>query len=122
MLKNDFYKVTAKDATGETSFKSTVVIDKHHDIFKGHFPEIPVVPGVCMIAMIKELLNEHLNKALTLKSAGILKFLSIINPLENTEVEVNIKYTPAENDSFIADGSISAGDLIFFKITRAVYH
>ena len=121
MLKDGFYKVLSKGITGETSFMSTILIDKDHDIFKGHFPEIPIVPGVCMMAVIKELLTEHLEKPLILQSASILKFLSLINPLQHTQVDVSIKYAEGENGTYIADGSISAGELVFFKITRAVY-
>ena len=121
MLKNDFYKVISKGSTGDKSFKSTILIDKDHDIFKGHFPEIPVVPGVCMMAMVKELLADHINKPLLLKKANILKFLSLINPLQHTQVDVSIKYSENEDGTYVANGSISAGELMFFKITQAVY-
>ena len=121
MLKDDFYKVISKGSTGDQSFKSTILIDKNHDIFKGHFPEIPVVPGVCMMAMVKELLADHIQKPLLLKKASILKFLSLINPMQHTQVDITIKYSEKEDGTYVANGSISAGELVFFKITQAVY-
>ncbi len=34
---------------------SRIKLYKEHEIFKGHFPGNPVMPGVCMIQIIKEL-------------------------------------------------------------------
>ena len=121
MLKNDFFTLTTPLSGGDGIYKTTIALDKEHAIFQGHFPGLPVVPGVCMMAIVKELLEEAVNRPLQLLNTANIKFLSLINPLENETVDVELKYTPGENNTLVMDGIISTGKLIFFKITRAVY-
>ena len=121
MLKNNFFLLASPLTGGEGIIKATITLDKSHPIFSGHFPGMPVVPGVCMMAIIKELLEEKVHRKLTLQNAANLKFLSLINPLENESVDVEIKYASGENNSLVAEGAILTSELTFFKITRAVY-
>ncbi len=121
MLKDHFYKILEKTSLNESSFRVKILLNKESDIFKGHFPELPVVPGVCMMAIVKEQLQDHLNRTLVLINSANMKFLSLINPLVNEEVEVAVKYSDSDEGTLVADGVISAGELIFFKITKAVY-
>jgi 3-hydroxyacyl-[acyl-carrier-protein] dehydratase len=121
MLKDHFYKTSGTEALNDSSFKVKIILNKESDIFKGHFPGLPVVPGVCMMAIIKEQLQDYLNRTLILINSSNMKFLSLINPLENDEVDVTVKYSEASDGTLVADGIISAGELIFFKLTKAVY-
>ena len=121
MLKNNFFQLSSPLTGGEGIINTTITLDKLHPIFSGHFPGMPVVPGVCMMAIIKELLEEKIERKLILLQAANLKFLSLINPLENESVEVEIKFTNGENNTVVAEGSIFTRSLTFFKITRAVY-
>ena len=92
MLENVFYKIINYETFSENGYagsfniNSTIVFNQDHSIFKGHFPDLPVVPGVCMIQIIKELTEKYLKKHITLKSASNTKFLKVINP----EITVNI--------------------------------
>jgi len=121
MLKNNFFHLAQPDSGGEGVIKATITLDKTHPIFSGHFPGMPVVPGVCMMAIIKELLEEKTKRKLTLRKAANLKFLSLINPIQNERVDVEIKFTKGENDSIVAEGTILSPEITFFKITRAEY-
>jgi 3-hydroxyacyl-[acyl-carrier-protein] dehydratase len=121
MLNNNFFKLTGSLSGNNGVYKTTISLDKDHPIFKGHFPGLPVVPGVCMMAIVKELLEEVVNRPLQLLHTTNMKFLSLINPLENASVDIELKYTTGDNDTLILDGVISSNNLTFFKITRAVY-
>ena len=74
-----------------------------------------------MMQMIKELLEESIQKSLKLTSAGNIKFLSVINPIENPEIEIEVKYIVAEDGTYWADGSIFINNSPCFKIVKAIY-
>jgi len=111
MLKTDFYRVRNLQL-GEGNLSCELVFNEGHDIFGGHFPQQPVVPGVCMIQIIKELLEEHLNLRLLLKSTGPVKFLQLITP--EVIPEVHIQWKPTENG--YAVNAVMRKDADLFKI------
>ena len=118
MLLNSFFDIKDKSVTNEsekTTLRALVSINKTHKIFEGHFPNQPVVPGVCMIQMIKEILENHLSEKLLLNSASNIKFLSVINPEIHNKLNVEITYTTTDN-SFSVDASLFWEQITFFKI------
>ena len=121
MLIENFYKMLSIIQGDDNSLKASLEIDKDHPVFQGHFPGFPVVPGVCMMQIIKELLEEKLGKNLQLVSAGSIKFLSLINPIENNLIDAEVKNIVPADRTFCADGIISANGTVYFKIIRAVY-
>ncbi|MBM1105512.1 3-hydroxyacyl-ACP dehydratase [Aurantibacter crassamenti] len=78
---------------------ATVTLNKDHEIFNGHFPDNPVMPGVCMIQMIKELTERATAKKLFLSSCSNIKFMAIIDPEENKLLNLTINYS--EDDGII---------------------
>src|ERR1700712_2521832 len=72
---------------------ASLKIDRHHKIFEGHFPGSPVVPGVCMMQIVKEILENALGKELNLKKADHMKFLSILNPDQADKILLDATYT-----------------------------
>ena len=95
-LLNDFYTLLESQET-ENGISVWVKIDKGHAIFKGHFPNHPVTPGVCTIQIIKELSEKHFGKELMLKTARNVKFMAIINPEENDEARFDLSFETVEN-------------------------
>jgi 3-hydroxyacyl-[acyl-carrier-protein] dehydratase len=56
ILLNDFYTLTEKiEVPGVV--KAKIAINKRHRIFDGHFPGLPVVPGVCMLQIVREIME-----------------------------------------------------------------
>jgi 3-hydroxyacyl-[acyl-carrier-protein] dehydratase len=94
-LLNDFYTEFFSDFSPENQqeFKCRICLHAEHPIYKGHFPQIPIVPGVCLTQMIKEILMEKFNTELSMISADNIKFLAMVNPLETPELELlfNVK-------------------------------
>lgn len=121
MLQNSFYTIIAIDIIDSSSFKVNLRFQASHDIFKGHFPGLPVVPGVCMMQLVKELLENALQRKLRLRSVGNIKFMSVINPLEHPEVDVIIRQKQAIGMDVEAEASIVTGDKVFFKMAKALY-
>lgn len=53
MLLKDFYKIISLENTVDSKYKAVISINEQHDVFKGHFPGNPIMPGVCMMQIIK---------------------------------------------------------------------
>ena len=98
MLHNSFFAILKQETT-PGSIKAMLSINKTHDILKGHFPGQPVVPGVCMMQMIKELLEQQLGKKLILRTTGQVKFLRLITP--DIAPLVNISWKESENGQVV---------------------
>lgn len=80
-LQNNLYNITHRS---ENSFR--VALNRDSIIYRAHFPEQPITPGVCIIQIAAELLETLLCRNLELAEVVNAKFLSVINPLETPEV------------------------------------
>ena len=96
MLLNDFFTIN-DTVSSETEIWAELFINANHKIFEGHFPNQPVVPGVCMMQMIKEILETVIGKKPIWCRLHDMKFLAVINPLENNLIHASIKYTAARS-------------------------
>ena len=65
-------------------------IDPNNHIFNGHFPDQPVVPGVCTLGMIKECVSDTLSKKIIFTEVKECKFLAAILPSMHSIVDVFI--------------------------------
>ena len=114
MLLNDFFTISNK-VSSATEIWAELFIDANHKIFKGHFPNQPVVPGVCMMQMVKEILEDVLGKETNLISAAELKFLAVINPQENNLIHASINYATVESGNINITASLFKDELVHFK-------
>ena len=58
MLK-DFYTLNTLQQIAANTYLCTLTLNAEHPIFKGHFPNNPVTPGVCMMQIVKNLTANH---------------------------------------------------------------
>lgn len=117
MLLNNFFTIQEESSTevsGKSIITAQICIDKKHSIFEGHFPNQPIVPGVCMIQIIKEILEKHRNQKLYFTTGSNIKFLSMINPEVNSTLNVEINYNNSNPDD--VDAKLFLGEIIFFKV------
>ena len=116
MLINDFFNII-NIANTNGCISSKISINASHQIFKGHFPNNPITPGVIQIQMIKEILENALNKECLLKEVGRCKFLAIISPNENPEILIKIDYAIQEDETIkvAAQGKSINSEQTFFK-------
>jgi hypothetical protein len=65
--------------------------------------------------MIKEIVEQVLDKPTNLVQAADMKFLAVINPCKNNLVQATIKYTADENGTINITASIYKDELVHFK-------
>jgi len=115
-LKNDFFCI--KDACQtETGINYTIGLNPEHFIYQVHFPNNPVTPGVYIIQIIQELLEEVLERTLFMKKLHNGKFLNVINPLENNEVIFSISISSEGNDAHKISAVVSNENHQFAKLS-----
>lgn len=116
MLAGDFFYIkTLQQQAGKIS--AVLEINAAHQIFEGHFPGQPVVPGVCMMQMVKEILELALAKPTRLVSGDNLKFLTVIDPRENNIIQAEIKYAVVEGGSIKVGASLVNEGVVYFKMS-----
>jgi 3-hydroxyacyl-[acyl-carrier-protein] dehydratase len=115
MLRNDFYFIDDESAA-EGLFRAEIRFDAGHSIFEGHFPGQPVVPGVCMMQLVKESLEWHLQTSLNLANAAGIKFLMVIDPRNTPAVSLQLKYKKNDKGNVVADAQLHSADTIYFKM------
>jgi len=90
-------------------------INPNSEILKGHFPGHPVVPGACMLQIVKEVLEDALKQTLRLKKADQLKFMLMIDPTNTLAVQLDISYQYAEDGAIGLTAKLSNPDVVYFK-------
>jgi 3-hydroxyacyl-[acyl-carrier-protein] dehydratase len=94
--------------------KAELSINANSPIFKGHFPGQPVVPGACILQVVKEVLEDALGQSLQIQKAGNLKFIAMIDPLKTAAVQLEIAYKIIDNAVSIT-GKLRDGERVCFK-------
>jgi len=113
LLKN-FYQFKIEKHEDE-KINAFIEFNKEHDIFKGHFPEKPIVPGVTQILIVKEILKKCLNLDLQLVSSKSIKHMSMISPDDITKLNVEILYKKVENN-YKVNAILYKGEKKFLKL------
>ncbi|QEH41406.1 3-hydroxyacyl-ACP dehydratase [Chitinophaga sp. XS-30] len=114
MLAGKFYTIVTQQQPDAQSVHTTIALNAQHPIFEGHFPEQPVVPGVCMMQIIQELLSGVTGKKLLVEKAANMKFLNMIDPVQQPQVNVDIMYALQE-DMYKATAVIKHEATVFMK-------
>ncbi|MEJ7587146.1 MAG: hypothetical protein WKI04_06260 [Ferruginibacter sp.] len=115
ILSGNFFYVTER-SHDNGSARCMIEFNKDHKIFKGHFPGRPVVPGVCMMQLIKEILESSVAKPTRLISAGNLKFLSVIDPGQSITIRAEVKYLFNTDGNIHVTGSLTNERVTYFKM------
>jgi 3-hydroxyacyl-[acyl-carrier-protein] dehydratase len=86
ILRNSLYEISAMEMRDGLPVYS-ISLNADCPIYKVHFPGSPVTPGVCIVQMVEELLEDYLERKVTLSEVKNVKFLYVLSPEETTNVE-----------------------------------
>lgn len=109
MLLNDFFIIDDWQP-GNGLARAILRINWGHPIFEGHFPGRPVVPGACLLQIVKELVSMATDSEVTLIRADQIKFIAMIGPDLDETVWMNLTWNQALQVT--AEGT-HAGDICF---------
>ena len=72
--------------------EARIYLHTDHPVFRGHFPERAVTPGVCQLDMIGDILARELDREYILCSPPSIKFPAMLEPGKNTDLVAGITY------------------------------
>lgn len=88
---------------------ASVQLIQDNDIYKAHFPGMPITPGVCIIGMCREIAQMISGRGLRLKTVKDVKFQNLLVP--GPDEPVRVEFTKLEENP----GGMSA----VVSVTRA---
>lgn len=117
-LLNNLYHIVSKDVV-DASIRYNIHLDASHFIYQAHFPDEPITPGVCIIQIAKELLEEHLGIGLEIQKVKNVKFLNVISPLATPNVTyVFEKIMPDDSEkTYKVMTQVSSGETSLAKLS-----
>ena len=112
LLENFYIEISSTfSKENQQDFKSNIRLNAEHPIYKGHFPQIPIAPGVCLVQIIKEILMDKFQKELVMTSSDNIKFLAMINPKETPELELSFTVKMNENSLDVSSNYSHKGSI-----------
>lgn len=114
MFLNDLYTIQ-NTSVSEGTASYQIKVTAAHPLYKGHFPGQPVTPGVILVEIVKELLENYLGKSLEMSKMRQCKFLSAHNPVQNPQIGISVSWT--SGDEYTVHAAGSAQPEVFFKLS-----
>lgn len=117
MLLSDLYTIeqSGRDVNGKR-LTALIRLNPTHEIFKGHFPGNPVVPGVCIIQILKEILMGQLGNSLVYNNLGSIKYFSVINPEMNGLLNFEIELKETGGDVTLFNARIYFESVVYCRL------
>jgi 3-hydroxyacyl-[acyl-carrier-protein] dehydratase len=116
MLLNYYYSIK-NQRTEEDDAWFEVSLLPGCEVYKGHFPGMPVTPGVCNIQMIKECTEALTGERLFLEYIRQCKLTTLITPQQYPELQIRIRLLEKEDACIKIDAVIgwNEEDFLTFK-------
>jgi 3-hydroxyacyl-[acyl-carrier-protein] dehydratase len=112
-MKKVYSIIESKQDNSEIIYK--IKIDFSHPVFKGHFPNKSVFPGVMMCDIIRHLVSDYLNIEVQLSLAKNIKFSKMIIPSKDNNYYVKILIEKIQ-EIYNVRSSVSKNEDTYFKI------
>ena len=113
MLSGSFFTISNIESVtrlpDHRQYYAMVSFNTGHAIFAGHFPGNPIVPGVCQIQVVKEVLECILEKPTRLIQSDNIKFLSIIDPTRVIKIGIDLSVRQDEQNCYMVIASLNDG-------------
>lgn len=114
-LNRTLYNIIDKETVSDVT-TYTVSLIPSCIIYAAHFPEMPITPGVCQIQMTKELLENCLNRKLTIAGVKNAKFVSVLTPGDKP-IRVSLSKIKHEDNQFKAQAVIADDETTYAKLS-----
>lgn len=114
MLLDDFFMIDKMNPTAD-GCDFSVSLCASHKVYEGHFPEKPVVPGVCSVQMVKECAERYLSCHTRIQVMDNCKFSAMIIPTMTPHLDIKLIVTKGEEE-YKLKATITASDVTFLTL------
>jgi len=105
-------------SVAENRVEGCIVFPAEFELFAGHFPGNPTLPGICELACAETLLKKVLNRDIFLKQIGKAKFFAPVGPGEMLEIKLEWQESEA---SVELSAVLTSGERKIAKFQSCVY-
>ncbi|MDR3260643.1 MAG: glycosyltransferase [Tannerella sp.] len=117
ILKDDFYTLQERTET-DGGWVCRLSLNASHPVYRAHFPGHPVTPGVCIIQLAQEVASVCYSKSFFLSGVKNVKFLRIIDPLEQREIFVHLLSCKTDGQGrCVVSAAIKKEAVVFSSLT-----
>lgn len=98
LLENkNFFIITNCETNNTSTADIRLRINPSCEVFKGHFPGFPVVPGVCSMETVKECAEKVIGHHTFMRNIIQCRFRNLIEPSKVEELTVKIDFSEIED-------------------------
>jgi len=115
ILENTLYHTVSIQDMDNGQHLATISLVRESQIFKAHFPNLPILPGACLVQISKEFIEEHLHQKIQIIRFKNLKFLKTINPDEFPEITLCFSYHKNE-ENYVVSATYLKNEHLFCKL------
>ncbi len=119
MLENDLYYIENKEIEADSAI-FYIALNANCEIFKGHFPGLPITPGVCLVETASELFATVIGKNCEIIKCKNIKFLNVVSPVNHPNITYKINWNTLEDNIFNLKVDIFQGENTFSKMNIEV--
>lgn len=95
MMREDFFSIQKQEITENQAYFLLNMLPTSQ-VYKGHFPEKAIAPGVCNIEMIKSCAEIVLGQPLLLDYIAQCRLTALVTPGDYPQLQLNLQLTPTD--------------------------
>lgn len=111
---NELYSLGEARSKGTNKYQLEIFLNVNSGIFKGHFPDQPILPGVCLLEMLKDGIEKAVGISVKIKKAANIKYLKMVDPTIDDKLLLDFEISEVEaGHSVVASTSLGDGSVNF---------
>jgi 3-hydroxyacyl-[acyl-carrier-protein] dehydratase len=95
---SDLFNIISVEEIEISKYIGFATINQEDIILKAHFPNMPIIPGVMLLNLIRKMVSIVTNKNLILTNADNVKFIKPIIP-ETNKIDITVEFNLTNNNS-----------------------
>ena len=115
----DYFFIESETIEGLTG-RFAVRLNPACEVYKGHFPDEPVSPGVCNIAMLLSCAEMVIGFPLRATKINRCRLTTLITPLSHAELELDIDLKEKEPERWVLTARIGKGENDYLTLKAEV--